>query len=111
MTGAGEVLFKNGDASTCMYVVRSGMLTIRNGPIIYEHIGPGDIVGEMGIIEASEPRCALVHARTPAELVEIDEGRFLSLIHDTPSFALAVIRVLSRRLRRMDDRYEGRNRL
>ncbi len=103
---AGEVLFKNGDPGTSMYVVRSGTLTIRSGSVIYEHVGPGGIVGEMGIVEACKPRTAMVYARTPAELVEIDEARFLSLVQDAPSFALAVMRVLSRRLRRMDDRYE-----
>jgi CRP/FNR family transcriptional regulator, cyclic AMP receptor protein len=104
---AGGVLFKNGDPGTSMYVVRSGTLTIRSGAVIYEHVGPGGIVGEMGIVDACSPRTAMVYARTPAELVEIDEPRFLSLVQETPSFALTVMRVLSRRLRRMDIRYEA----
>jgi CRP/FNR family transcriptional regulator, cyclic AMP receptor protein len=103
---AGEVLFKNGDPSACMYVVRSGTLAIRSGRIIYEIVGPGGIVGEMGIVETQMPRTAMVYARSPAELVGIDELRFLSLVEETPSFALAVMRVLSRRLRTMDVRYE-----
>jgi CRP-like cAMP-binding protein len=105
---AGEVLFKNGDLGGSMYVVRSGTLTIRSGPVIYEDVGPGGMVGEMGIVESNMPRCAMVYARTPAELVEVDQERFLDLVDETPSFALAVMRVLSRRLRRMDDRYEAR---
>jgi CRP-like cAMP-binding protein len=40
--------------------------------------------------------------------VEIDRERFLSLIEKTPSFALAVMQALSRRLRCMDERYEAR---
>jgi CRP/FNR family transcriptional regulator, cyclic AMP receptor protein len=104
---AGEVLFKNGDPGASMYVVRSGTLTIRSGAVIYEHVGPGGIVGEMGIVEACSPRTAMVYARTPAELIEIDEPRFLSLVRDRPSFSLTVMRVLSRRLRRMDVRYEA----
>lgn len=103
---AGEVLFKNGDPSTSMYVVRSGTLTIRSGPVVYETVGAGGIVGEMGIVDIHMPRSAMVYARTPAELIEIDEQRFLSLVEETPSFALAVMRVLSRRLRVMDLRYE-----
>jgi CRP/FNR family cyclic AMP-dependent transcriptional regulator len=102
----GEVLFKNGDPSACMYVVRTGTLTIRSGRVVYENVGPGGIVGEMGIVETNMPRTAMVYARTQAELVEIDEERFLSLVEETPSFALAVMRVLSRRLRTMDVRYE-----
>jgi CRP-like cAMP-binding protein len=105
---AGEVLFKNGDRGGNMYVVRSGTLTIRSGSVIYEDVGPGGMVGEMGIVESNLPRSAMVYARTPAELVEVDQHRFLALVDETPSFALAVMRVLSRRLRRMDDRYEAR---
>jgi CRP/FNR family transcriptional regulator, cyclic AMP receptor protein len=105
---AGEVLFKNGDRGGSMYLVRSGTLTIRSGSVIYEDVGPGGMVGEMGIVESNMPRSAMVYARTPAVLVEVDQQRFLALVDETPSFALAVMRVLSRRLRRMDDRYEAR---
>jgi CRP-like cAMP-binding protein len=37
--------------------------------------------------------------------VEIDEARFSSLVAQVPSFAIEVMRVLSRRLRMMDRRY------
>jgi CRP/FNR family transcriptional regulator, cyclic AMP receptor protein len=102
----GEVLFANGDASNDMYVVLEGTLTIRNGPVVYEDVGPGGIVGEMGLVEAHLPRSAMVYAKTPAGLVTIDEQRFLSLVAANPDFALSVMRILSRRLRRMDERYE-----
>jgi len=104
---AGEVLFKNGDPSTSMFVVRTGTITIRSGRVVYENVGAGGIVGEMGIVETHSPRSAMVYARTRAELVEIDERKFLSLVEETPSFALAVMRVLSRRLRVMDVRYDA----
>jgi len=104
----GQVLFKNGDTGGSMFVVRSGTLTIRSGSVVYEDVGPGGMVGEMGIVESNMPRSAMVYALTPAELVEVDQERFLALVDETPSFALAVMRVLSRRLRRMDDRYEAR---
>jgi CRP/FNR family transcriptional regulator, cyclic AMP receptor protein len=105
---SGQVLFKNGDPPGSMYIVRSGTVTIRSGSVKYEDVGPGGMVGEMGIVETYLPRSAMVYALTAAELVEIDRERFLSLVEETPSFALAVMRVLSRRLRRMDERYEDR---
>ena len=105
---AGEVLFKNGDPSASMYVVRSGRLTIRSGSIVYEDVGPGGMVGEMGIVEAQMPRSAMVYALTDAEVVEIDQERFLSLIEEVRGFALAVMHTLSRRLRRMDVRYDAK---
>jgi len=104
----GQVLFKNGEPAGSMYVVRSGTIAIRSGSVKYEDVGPDGIVGEMGLVEAHQPRSAMVYALTPAELVEIDRERFLSLVEKTPRFALAVMQVLSRRLRRMDERYEER---
>ena len=44
--------------------------------------------------------CAL----TDSELVEINDARFAQLIARAPSFAIAVMRTLSRRLRAMDRR-------
>jgi CRP-like cAMP-binding protein len=104
----GQVLFKNGDRGGSMYIVMSGTLSIRSGSVVYEDVGPGGMVGEMGIVETNMARSAMVYALTSAELVEISQQRFLALVDETPSFALAVMRVLSRRLRRMDDRYEAR---
>ena len=102
----GEVLFANGDPTRDMYVVLEGALTIRNGPVVYEDVGRGGVVGEMGIVEAHQPRSAMVYAKTRAALVAIDEPRFLALVAAHPDFALALMRILSRRLRRMDERYE-----
>jgi len=104
--GKGEILFKEGDPADCMYIVRSGTLRIRSGSIVYEDAIAGGIVGEMAIVEDSGvPRSAMVYALTVCELVKIDDPRFFSLIAETPSFARTVMRVLSRRLRRMDKLY------
>ena len=101
----GEILFKEGDVGTAMYVVRDGVLRIRSGSVVYEDVVRGGVVGEMGLIEKHMPRSATVYALTACELVEVDEQRFFSLIEQTPQLAVTVMRVLSRRLRHMDGRY------
>jgi CRP-like cAMP-binding protein len=101
----GQVLFTEGDTPSCMYVVMSGALQIRSGGVIFENIGPGAIVGEMGLIEKHQLRTATVYALADSELVEVNGARFLELVARAPSFALAVMQVLSRRLRVMDRRY------
>lgn len=102
---SGQVLFGEGDPADCMYVVKSGRLRIRSGSVVYEDIGTGSIVGEMGLVERNQPRSAMVYALTDAELIAIDEARFAALVTETPRFALTVMQVLSRRLRAMDRRY------
>jgi CRP/FNR family transcriptional regulator, cyclic AMP receptor protein len=101
----GEVLFKEGDSAQSLYIVKSGALRIKSGNVVYEDVQTGGIVGEMGLVEQHMPRSATVYALTAAEVVEIDERRFFSLVERIPSFAIAVMRVLSRRLRHMDDLY------
>jgi CRP-like cAMP-binding protein len=101
----GEILFKEGDPGTTMYVVRSGVLRIRSGSVVYEDVAAGGIVGEMGLVEKHMPRSATIYALQTAEMIEIDEARFGQLVERRPSFAITVMRVLSRRLRYMDRRY------
>jgi CRP-like cAMP-binding protein len=105
--GKGEILFKEGDAADCMYIVRNGTLRIRSGSIVYEDVIAGGIVGEMAMVEGGLPRTAMVYALTVSETVKIDEQRFFSLIAEAPTFARTVMRVLSRRLRRMDKLYRA----
>jgi CRP/FNR family transcriptional regulator, cyclic AMP receptor protein len=100
----GQRLFAEGDVPTCMYIVKTGQLQIRSGGVIYEDVGLGGKIGEMGVIERQELRSATVHALTDGELVEINDARFVQLIARAPSFAIAVMRTLSRRLRAMDRR-------
>ena len=100
----GQQLFAEGDVPTCMYIVKTGQMQIRSGGVIYEDVGPGGIIGEMGVIETQELRSAAVYALTDSELVEINDARFAQLIARAPSFAIAVMRTLSRRLRAMDRR-------
>ena len=101
----GQVLFAEGDPPTCMYIVKTGALQIRSGNVVYEDVGPGGIVGEMGLVEKHQTRSATVYALTDSQLVEIDDVRFLWFVERTPGFAITVMRVLSRRLRAMDRRY------
>ena len=95
----GEVVFAEGDKGEHMYVVRSGEIEIeRNGQVI-ETLSGGGIFGEMALIDGS-PRSATARAKTDAEVAPISEKSFLFLVHETPFFAIAVMRTLAERLRR-----------
>jgi CRP-like cAMP-binding protein len=103
----GEFLFREGDEARCFYVVKRGTVRIVSGGTLYETVKRGGIVGEMAMIDAGVPRSANVIAGNHAELAAIDVQDFLALVGDTPSFALTVMRVLTRRLRVMNQRYRA----
>ncbi len=100
---AGTTIFSAGDRRDHMYAVLDGQVDIFVGGQLLETVEKGGIFGEMALIE-KENRVATAVARTDAQLVAVDEGRFLFLIQQTPNFALHVMRVLSDRIRRMDQR-------
>jgi CRP-like cAMP-binding protein len=71
------------------------------GDRVVEHSACGAIIGEMAIIDQS-PRGATVIARERSRLAKIDQRRFLHLIQLNPFFATHVMKVLTDRLRQMN---------
>lgn len=98
----GEILFEKGDRAIAVYVVKSGRLEIFDGPITYETVSPGDLIGEMALIDEA-PRSASIRAVTECEIIPIDAKRFITMVERTPTFAIRVMRVLVRRLRSLHE--------
>jgi len=99
---AGQVLFRDGDTGANMFGVIECEIAVGKHGVLIETIGPGGIVGEMALIDHS-PRSADAVARTDARLAVIDEGRFMRLVSDHPTFALQVMRVMADRLRHLNE--------
>lgn len=103
---AGQVLFHQGEPAKAFYVVRSGELQILNGNHVFETVGKGGIVGEMALVDGGA-RSAKVRAVIPSQVIPVDEKRFLYMVGHTPHFALRVMKVMSGRLRAMNDRADA----
>ncbi len=99
---AGERIFVEGDEGSTMYVVRAGSVGIMSAGEVLETVRPGETFGELSLIDGA-PRGATAIAREATEVAVIDEGAFNYLIERTPSFALDLMRRLSKRLRRMNE--------
>ena len=98
---AGETIFVEGQPSDVMYVILEGEVDIQyHGRSIYT-AGPGEILGEMAMIDA-QGRSASAVALSPCRLAVVDEKQFLYMVQVTPNFALEVMRVLVGRLRRQE---------
>lgn len=99
----GQVLFRKGDVGRHMYVVKSGEVQVVDGTHVFETVSAGGILGEMALI-SEDTRSATVRAISTSVVVPVDEKRFLFLVQQTPYFAFGVMRVMSDRLRMMNDR-------
>ena len=99
---AGEKVFLADDSAAVMYVVRSGRIDVITYGTVLENVRAGGMVGEMALIDGTE-RSAAAIAAEPTEAIAIDKAMFDALIRDDPGFALSVMRLLTARIRRMND--------
>lgn len=97
---AGDTIFNVGDPDDKMYAVKSGEVDIMFNGSVFETVGPGGILGEKSILD-DKPHTTTAVAKTGCEIVAVDEKRFLFLVHETPTFALQVMRVMAERTRKM----------
>jgi CRP/FNR family cyclic AMP-dependent transcriptional regulator len=97
----GKTIFQEGDRGDEFFIVVRGRVEIRSGDRHFETIEADGIFGEMALIDDS-PRSATVIALTDVTLAPIKENQFLFLVQNAPFFALSVMRVLARRLRRQN---------
>ena len=100
---AGEIIFDQGDASDRMFVILEGQVEVKIGDHVLDILGPGDTLGEMALVD-NQPRSASAVAKTECRVAPVDEKRFLFMVQNTPFFALHMLRVLTQRLRTMDNR-------
>jgi CRP/FNR family cyclic AMP-dependent transcriptional regulator len=85
------------------FIIRSGYLRIQTTradgeEIILAILGPGDIVGEMSLVDRLG-RSATVIAHEPSSVLALNRAVFTALIERIPAIGLNLARVLTRRLR------------
>jgi CRP-like cAMP-binding protein len=103
----GSVIVRQGDTSMAFYVVLSGSVRIDREAegglsVQVNEAGPGGAFGEMGLIE-DMPRAATVIALEPTECALLAKWDFQNELRDDPDIALALLPVLSARIRELDE--------
>jgi CRP-like cAMP-binding protein len=108
----GDVVFEEGSRGRQMFVVYSGRVRISKKDqvgyeIILATLGPGEILGEMALID-NEPRSATVTALDDdTKLINLDRARFMYLLRHEPEFALIVMEILCQRIREKNAQYSS----
>ena len=100
---ARQRLFNQGEPGGSLIIILSGKIKISvvapNGKdCILSFMGPGDIVGEMTLLDGG-PRTASVEALEPTRGLEVARRNFLPLLERNPKVAIRIIDVLCKRLR------------
>jgi di/tricarboxylate transporter/CRP-like cAMP-binding protein len=101
---AGAVLFCEGDPGDAFFLTARGsfgaFVTSQTGDAQYRvnTLGPGDPFGELALL-GDHPRTATIRADTDGEVLRLERVRFLALLREEPSVALAMAASLGERLR------------
>jgi CRP/FNR family transcriptional regulator, cyclic AMP receptor protein len=101
------ILFED-DPGDALYVVADGQVKVvligEDGrEVILSVLGEGEFFGEMALID-DEPRSAHVIAMEDSTLLVLRREDFHGILLQTPGIALALLKELSRRLRRVDEK-------
>lgn len=104
------ILFED-DPGDALYVVLGGQVKVvligEDGrEVILSILKQGDFFGEMSLID-DQPRSAHVIATQESNLLVLRREEFRHCMEETPRIALGLLKALSRRLRRADDKIGG----
>ena len=104
----GDVLFESGDEPSSLYVVLTGRIAIAIGNRPFDHresvialMDEGDLFGEMGMLD-NRPRSAGARALEASKVLEVPYSAVLAQLNASGDLMWNVVRMLSNRLRTMD---------
>ena len=80
---AGKQLVREGDYSYEMLAIEEGTATVEQGGTKVADVGPGDVIGEMGVI-GRDQRNATVTATSPMLLITLDHWDLAKLRKSVP---------------------------
>ncbi len=101
----GEVLFQQGDAADCLYLVITGRMRAvrsdeRTGFRVLGEAGPGETIGEMALV-SDQPRSATVIATRDCDLLRVPRAAFETIARHDPNIAVEITRIVVARLQRL----------
>jgi len=103
----GESLFHEGDPGDRLYVIVDGKVKLHRASAdgrenMLQVVGPGEMIGELALFDPG-PRSATATALTEVKLLGLGHGDLQPWLSARPEVAMALLRAISRRLRRTND--------
>jgi len=100
---AGTVLTREGEIGGLAYIIESGMCDVfRDGKRVLG-LGPGDIAGELSLLDGG-PRTATVQSATDVHLLQISHRDLEQVLRRAPNLRRSILQTLAERVRDVDMR-------
>jgi CRP-like cAMP-binding protein len=105
---AGETIVKEGEQAVAFFMVTNGKVEAITGggnkkSVVLATLGPGSVFGEMALLDGM-PRANTVKAVTDTDCLVLSRWDFVAELRTNPHIAVAMLPILSKRLRDADDR-------
>ncbi len=97
----GEEIVKEGEQAVAFYVINSGKVDVTKGEKTLATMGPGESFGEMALLDGF-PRSANITAVEDTECLVMTRWDFTAELRTNPSIALAMLPVMSKRIRELE---------
>jgi CRP/FNR family transcriptional regulator, cyclic AMP receptor protein len=98
---AKHLIVRQGDAGRSLYVLASGRVQVHIGDHKLAQLTREDCFGEMAVLDA-EPRSASVTTLEVCDCLMLTQQQLYEAIDETPGIAVNIIRLLSRRIRELN---------
>ncbi|MBW8009974.1 MAG: cyclic nucleotide-binding domain-containing protein [Chloroflexi bacterium] len=98
-----EVLIRKNDKGDSVFYIYDGWVKIvagdaLGGEVVLNHLGPGEFVGELSLVD-QKPRSASVVALSSIHALELKRDDFINILYENPEIALHIIANISSRMR------------
>jgi len=100
----GEVLFRRGDAGNAMHLILAGSIRIEEIGVV---LGPGALVGEMGVFGPDNRRTATAVCVTDVEIGSISDKQAVQLYYQNPAFGFYLFRLVVQRVLENEQRWRA----
>jgi CRP-like cAMP-binding protein len=98
---AGTVLTKIGEPGDSFFIIIDGKMAVHTQAGRGNELGACDFFGEMSLLDG-EPRSATITATTDVRLLVVERADFWRLLDEVPQLIRQILKVLSRRVRRLE---------
>ncbi|MCB1307665.1 MAG: cyclic nucleotide-binding domain-containing protein [Leptospiraceae bacterium] len=114
--GARQIIIREGEFGREVYMIISGKVVVterlqKGSYKVLNSLGPGEIFGEMALIEDA-PRSATLIAATSVKLLQLTKDEFETIFKSHPRWALKILTALGKRIltgfQHVENHYGGR---
>lgn len=103
---AGSLVVDQGQTGREAFVLLDGTVTVKRNGRKVTTLGPGDVLGEMSLLDHG-PRTATVVCDTDCTMLVLEQRHFIGVLDDLPGLGVKLLATLAGRIRDLDRKYYG----